>query len=51
MAGGETCCRPGVGQGEYGFGGGVGRPAAALAFPCIRAMMRVLSSFDAFLIL
>jgi hypothetical protein len=51
MAGGETCCRPGVGEGEYGFGGGVGRPAAALAFPCIRAMMRVLSSFDAFLIL
>jgi hypothetical protein len=26
-------------------------PAAALAFPFIRAMMQVLSSFDAFLIL
>ena len=51
MAGGESGGRPGGGTGEYGFGGGVGRPAAALAFPFIRAMMRVLSSFDAFLIL
>lgn len=42
---------PGWGEGEYGSGCGVGRPAAALAFPCIRAMMRVLPSFDAFLIL
>jgi hypothetical protein len=42
---------PGWGEGEYGFGCGVGRPAAALAFPFIRAMMQVLSSFDAFLIL
>jgi hypothetical protein len=44
-------CSPWWGEGEYGFGCGVGRPAAALAFPFIRAMMQVLSSFDAFLIL